>query len=530
MSGRHRREARCLIKAKDRIIILMDALIMLRTALVILIMSCVVVLQGCQRGSEKDVPAGEVVKAVVATVTTPAQVGVKVPSFPGAEGFGMWTPGGRGGRVIEVTSLEDKGPGTLREALEEKGPRIVVFRVGGLITLQTPLTISEPFITIAGQTAPRDGICVQGETTNINTHDVILRYMRFRRGNLVRRDDALGGYPQKNIIIDHCSASWGLDENLSMYRWMKPMPNGKKLKSPVENMTIQWCISSEALNTYNHAFGGTWGGKNCSFHHNLFASNAGRNPSIGWCDGLDYRNNVIFNWRHRTMDGGGAGMINVVNNYYKPGPAVNPGQIRYRVCKPDGRFDSDGRPNFGRWHVTGNVMEGSDEVTADNWAGGVQAEVEPNRLDEVLVSIKMVDAFAAPRINQQMAAEAYKLVLEGAGASLPKRDAVDARVTEMVKTGRVTFGNGIIMSPTDVGGWPKYSDVGKAPVDSDHDGMPDEWEKKYGLNPTDASDGAEDKDGDGYTNVEEYINGTDPTGVVDYSKPENNVSTLKALY
>jgi pectate lyase len=500
---------------------------MLKGAVVILTLAASIISQGCRSSSAPKQVMTESALAVPAS--TPAAEVISVPSFPGAEGFGMWTGGGRGGRVIEVTSLEDKGPGTLREAFEAAGPRIVVFRVGGLITLQTPLTISEPYITVAGQTAPRDGICIEGETTNMNTHDVIMRYMRFRRGNLVRHDDSLGGYPEKNIIIDHCSASWGLDENLSMYRWMKPLPDGKRLKSPVENMTIQWCISSEALNAYNHAFGGTWGGKNCSFHHNLFACNTGRNPSIGWCEGLDYRNNVIFNWRHRTMDGG-MNVINVVNNYYKAGPAANPGAIRYRICKPEGRFDAEGRPHFGKVHVTGNVVEGNEEVTADNWAGGVQLEVEPNRVDEVLVSIKMIEPFAAPKITQQSAEDAAKLVLDGAGAMLPKRDAVDARVTNMVKTGQVTFGNGIILSPTDVGGWPRYSDVGKAPEDGDHDGMPDEWEKKYGLNPNDPSDGMRDKDNDGFTNVEEYINGTNPTQYVDYSKPENNVNTLKALY
>jgi pectate lyase len=502
---------------------------MLRCTFLIVILSAVVILQGCQSKAAVAEMTSEPVSAPVVEVA--AMPSVKAPAFPGAEGFGMWTVGGRGGRVIEVTSLADRGPGTLREAFEAKGARIVVFRVGGLITLQTPLTISEPYITVAGQTAPRDGICIQGETTNINTHDVIMRYMRFRRGNLVRRDDALGGYPQRNIIIDHCSASWGLDENLSMYRWMRPVPGSdNRIKSPVEDMTIQWCISSEALDTYGHAFGGTWGGKNCSFHHNLFACNTGRNPSIGWCDGLDYRNNTIFNWRHRTMDGGGDGMINVVNNYYKAGPAANRGAIRWRICKPDGRFDAEGRPHFGKWHVAGNVVEDNEEVTADNWAGGVQLEVEPNRVDEVLVSIKMIEPFAAPAITQQSAADAFKLVLDGAGATLPKRDAVDARVTNMVRTGQVTFGTGIIKSPTDVDAWPKYSDVGKAPIDSDHDGMPDEWETKYGLNPNDASDGAEDRDNDGFTNVEEYINGTDPTQYIDYNKPENNVNTLKALY
>jgi pectate lyase len=213
----------------------------------------------------------------------------KIPAFPGAEGAGAWTPGGRGGKVYVVTSLNDKGPGTLREAVESNGPRMVVFRVAGIISLETPLTITNPFITIAGQTAPGDGVCIRGQTTEINTHDVVIRYLRFRRGNLKSRDDALGGHPVGNVIVDHVSASWGLDENLSLYRHVVNLPGGGIKKLPVENLTIQWCISSEALDLNNHAFGGTWGGKNCSFHHNLFASNTGRNPSIGMGGSFDFR-------------------------------------------------------------------------------------------------------------------------------------------------------------------------------------------------------------------------------------------------
>ena len=264
-----------------------------------------------------------------------AQEREKVPAFPGAEGAGAFTPGGRGGKVIEVTNLNDSGPGSLRQAVEAGGPRIVVFRVSGIITLEKSLAITNPFITIAGQTAPGDGICIRGHTTEINTHDVVLRYLRFRRGNLKDRDDALGGYPVRNIIVDHCSASWGLDENLSLYRYMQKMGGGPDKKRPAENLTIQWCISSEALDLNNHAFGATWGGRNGSFHHNLFACNTGRNPSIGWGDHFDFRNNVLFNWRHRTVDGGDASsMVNIVANYYKPGPAVNPGSARYRICRP----------------------------------------------------------------------------------------------------------------------------------------------------------------------------------------------------
>ena len=236
----------------------------------------------------------------------------------------------------------------------------MVFAVAGIISVETPLRINHAFITIAGQSAPGDGICVRGQTTEINTHDVIIRYLRFRRGNLRKRDDALGGNPVGNIIVDHVSASWGLDENLSLYRYMQKQTNGAKdLKLPVENITIQWCISSEALDLNNHAFGGTWGGKNASFHHNLFACNTGRNPSIGMDGDFDFRNNVSFNWRHRTMDGGdGSSRVNVINNYFKPGP-ITEGALRYRICKAQARNERDQFPGFGKWYVDGNAVEGT---------------------------------------------------------------------------------------------------------------------------------------------------------------------------
>src|SRR5262249_2822899 len=250
----------------------------------------------------------------------------RLPAFPGAEGAGAYTPGGRGGKVYAVTNLNDRGPGSLREAVEARGPRTVVFRVAGIITLETPLSGTHPFLTVAGQTAPGDGVCIRNQTFEINTHDVVLRYLRFRRGNLKVRDDALGGHPVRNVIVDHVSASWGLDENLSLYRHMVKTPDGKLKKLPVENLTIQWTISSEALDRYNHAFGGIWGGHGTSFHHNLFACNTGRNPDIGMGGSFDFRNNVIFNWRHRTLDGGdGSSEVNVIANYFKPGPATNPG-------------------------------------------------------------------------------------------------------------------------------------------------------------------------------------------------------------
>ena len=452
-----------------------------------------------------------------------------IPAFPGAEGAGAFTPGGRGGKVIEVTNVRDSGPGSLREAIEAEGPRIVIFRISGIITLKKLLTISNPYITIAGQTAPGDGICIRGQTTEINTHDVVLRYLRFRRGNIKDRNDALGGYPVGNIIVDHCSASWGLDENLSLYRYMKEMPDGPDKKMPVENLTIQWCISSEALDLNNHAFGATWGGKNCSFHHNLFACNTGRNPSIGWGDHFDFRNNVLFNWRHRTVDGGDASsMVNIVANYYKPGPAVNEGGIRYRICRPQHLDMYSEAKREGKWYVEDNFVVGNPKVSADNWDGGVQFDDAPTQAEikALKKKVRATTPAPAPSITQQSAEQAYELVLARAGAILPKRDPVDRRIIHIVRTGKPNFKNGIIDIPSDVGGWPQYKSS-PAPVDSDHDGMPDKWEKKFSLKWNDPSDGAKDSDSDGYTNVEEWLNGTDPTQFVDYRKPENNVDTKR---
>jgi len=443
-----------------------------------------------------------------------------IPAFPGAEGAGAFTLGGRGGKVFEVTSLSDGGPGSLRKAIEAEGPRIVIFRVSGIITLERALTISNPYITIAGQTAPGDGICVRGQTTEINTHDVVLRFLRFRRGNIKDRNAALGGYPIGNIIVDHCSASWGLEENLSLYRYMKKMPDGSQKKTPVENITIQWCISSEALDLNNHAFGATWGGKNCSFHHNLFACNTGRNPSIGWGDHFDFRNNVLFNWRHRTVDRGDASsMVNIVANYYKPGPAVNAGAVRYCICRPQHLDMYSEAQRDGKWYVAENFVVGHPKVTSDNWADGVQFDDDPSKA-EIQALIKKVRATtpaSAVPITQHSAEQAYELVLAQAGATLPERDPVDKRIINMVRIGKPTFGNGIIDTPSNVGGWPEYNSA-PAPIDSDHDGMPDAWEKKFGLKWNDPSDGPQDADMDGYTNVEEWLNNTDPTLFVDYRK------------
>jgi pectate lyase len=455
-----------------------------------------------------------------------------IPAFPGAWGGGMFTTGGRGGQVMAVTHLGDSGPGSLRAAINAEGPRIVVFRVAGIIRLQSNLDIDHPHITIAGQSAPGDGICLANHSLNINTHNVILRHLRIRRGRPEggQGSDNLGGNPAGQIIVDHCSASWGMDENLSLYRYMKPMPDGSRVKLPTTNVTVQWCISSEALNAGNHAFGGTWGGRDSTFHHNLFACNTGRNPSIGMSGEFDFRNNVIFNWRHRTMDGGDeTSLINVINNYYKPGPAANENmrstlaRIEQRnMYSPGNRWkagnwypEADRRP--GKWYVAGNIMEGFPEVIADNWKG--------MRGPEQLARVHT--PFEGWPVRQETALEAFESVLSQAGATLPRRDAVDRRVTRMVRTGDVLTADGIIDRPEEVGGYPEYAfDPGAVPPDGDRDGMPDAWEASHGFNADDPADGSRDADQDGYTNVEEYLNGTDPREFIDYDNLGNNVDRI----
>ncbi len=490
----------------------------------------------------------------------------KIPAFPGAMGGGEFSFGGRGGKVITVTSLADSGPGTFREACETGGARIIVFNVAGIIHLKTPVIIRAPYITIAGQTAPGDGVCIAGETVWANTHDVVVRHMRFRRGatDVGRRDDAFGGDPIGNIMIDHCSCSWGLDENISFYRHMFDPKNGRPQdKLPTVNVTIQNTISAQGLDTYNHAFGSTIGGENCSFMRNLWANNTGRNPSIGWNGIFNFANNVIYNWLHRTVDGGDyTAMYNIINNYYKPGPVTpKDALVGHRIIEPQsaGRSKLD-HAKFGRLYVVGNVMEGNDQVTKDNWNGGVQlrelkgAQISQEDAEKnYFPQMKVDEPFTMPQFPIMSANEAYNYVLDNAGANFPKRDIVDERIIHQVRTGEVyydkkadsktyfqfkyrklkpdSYKQGIITDISQVGGYPQYK--GKPYKDSDGDGMPDAWEIKYGLNPHDASDANGDLSGDGYTNIEKYINGIDPTKKVDWKDPKNNHDTLvgkKSLY
>ncbi|MCI9843711.1 polysaccharide lyase family 1 protein [Flavobacterium pectinovorum] len=481
-----------------------------------------------------------------------------IPAFPGAEGGGMYTFGGRGGNVYVVTSLEDRGPGTLREACEQGGARIVVFNVSGIIKIKSPLIIRAPYITIAGQTAPGDGICVAGESVWIDTHDVIIRHMRFRRGETFvgRRDDAIGGNPVGNIMIDHVSATWGLDENMSMYRHMySPGAGYPDEKKPTVNITIQNSLFGEALDTYNHAFGSTLGGENCSFMKNMWASNAGRNPSIGWNGIFNFVNNVVYNWYNRSTDGGDyTANYNIINNFYKPGPVTDLSQpISYRILKPESGRSKLPYMVFGRAYVTGNIVNNNEKVTKDNWDGGIQIENKKGELmgyDEAKTyfdKMKSDRPFPMPWFSKIMKAdEAYEYVLKNAGATLPIRDKVDERIVRTVKTGvpeyakgleKKTFyqfehrrlpmdsyKQGIITDISQVGGYPEYK--GKAYVDTDKDGMPDAWEKKYGLDPKDPSDAKKDLNGDGYSNIEDYINGVNPAIKVDWTDLANNKETL----
>ncbi len=432
-------------------------------------------------------------------------------AFPGAEGYGKWTVGGRGGRVLTVTNLKDSGEGSFRDAVEQTGARIVVFAVDGTIGLKSPLRINNDSITIAGQSAPGDGICLKDYPLVVNASNVIIRYIRVRVGDRYRLDsDGVGGgrYGQKNVILDHLSVSWSIDECLSIYK--------------TENLTVQWCLVAHSLNTSvhtkgSHGFGGIWGGYKATFHHNLLANHASRNPRFSSVDGtkwVDYRNNVVYNWGFKTAYGGGHhAEINMVDNYYKPGPASQ--HHRLLDVAEDGT---------GRYYVAGNVMAGDDAVTRDNHSAitdcagkcyipgrksagpdsGISPEAIPSQGEEC-ASCLVDSPFPSEPIHEDTPAVAYQRILESVGCSF-SRDSYDREVLRQVKEGIGTFGtNGIINSQEEVGGWPVLK-AGKALKDSDGDGMPDVWESKHGLNPKSASDASAYTLDGNYTNIEVYLN------------------------
>ena len=434
-------------------------------------------------------------------------------AFPTAEGYGKYSKGGRGGAVYEVTNLNDSGEGSLRAAVETSGARTVVFRVSGNIELESPLKIKNPYLTIAGQTAPGDGICIKNHQLSIDADHVIIRYIRVRLGDESGKDyDAIGSRFIKHLILDHVSASWSVDECVSIYQ--------------CDSITVQWCIVSESMSQSNHikgshGFGGIWGSNHGSYHHNLLAHHSSRNPRMASGSGYtDYRNNVIYNWGYNSCYGGEAfqngreefnfSTFNVVANYYKAGPATEPGKVSYRIANPSFRNETD---DFGKWYISDNVVEGNKKVSSDNWDGGVQTEIDFEK-------IKLDKAWPSMPINQQNAEAAYKLVLENAGALLPLRDAVDIRIIKEVKGGFATYEGkgykkshdvadttivcGIIDTQNDVGGWPELKST-PAPIDTDHDGMPDNWEDNKHLDKSNPDD-RNNVSSDGYTMLEKYLN------------------------
>jgi len=412
-------------------------------------------------------------------------------AFPTAEGYGKYTKGGRGGKVYEVTNLNTTGTGSLGAAISASGPRTVVFRVSG--TIKGDFRINNDYITIAGQTAPGDGITIKG-SISINSSNVIIRYIRVRPDPSVGEVDAMGCRGEKNIIIDHVSVSWSSDEVLSVYE--------------NDSVTIQWCIISEAcakiINGENtgHQFGGIWGNNLGTYHHNLFSSNASRNPR--WASDTkynDYRNNVVYNWGYNSCYGGENDFtVNMVANYYKAGPATR-SNVKNRIAAPG---------EGGKWYVADNYIDGYPDVTADNWLGMEGDDYT-----------KMSSPWDAMAINQQTPVEAYDSVLAKAGCSFPKRDRIDGHLIYDALNGVNSFegssynnnnpvsttikNGGILDSPYDVGGWPELNST-EAPTDSDYDGMPNYWEKANGLDTSLASDGNAYTLDTSYTNLEVYLN------------------------
>lgn len=416
----------------------------------------------------------------------------RAPAFPGAEGFGRYTIGGRGGRVIEVTNLDDAGPGSFRAAVMAAGPRTVVFRVSGTIALRSELKIREPYLTLAGETAPGDGICVKNYQVNFATQHVIMRYLRFRPGDeMGKEQDGFGGEGD-HIIIDHCSASWSVDETFSINK--------------ASNLTVQWCMATESLyhslhKKGNHGYGGLWGGPGGSWHHNILAHHTSRNPraSGNANSGLmDYRNNVIYNWGYNSAYGGELWPRNWINNYYKAGPATDE-KVRARIF-----LQKDPR---GKMFAEGNYVHGFPAITADNWKGGIDFAPDGEATEATL---RVRTPYVVAPVTTHPAVEAYERVLADAGCSL-RRDAVDRRIVEEIRTGTARFGasykgggKGIIDSQADVGGWPELRSL-PAPIDTDHDGLPDDWETAHGLDPHNAADGALINPATGYTRLEEYL-------------------------
>lgn len=463
-----------------------------------------------------------------------------VRAFPGAEGGGMFTTGGRGGRVIKVTNLNDSGEGSLRAAITASGTRTIVFEVDGIIELKSTLKINKGDVTIAGQTAPGDGICLKNYPLVVNADNVIIRYIRCRMGdtgNLTSGTDAMEGRYLKNVIIDHCSVSWCTDECASFYA--------------NENFTMQWCIISESLRNASHekgthGYGAIWGGVNASYHHNLLAHHDSRNPRFDGAEvyaplstktqlrddqrAVDYRNCVVYNFSNYPAYGGEGQKVNFVGNYYKWGPASTNG--------PGDSLDKNGNQTTNKakkrvfFYSISGIKEGVDyscpsvytggntnflfpahNINSNNWDGFVlDKNPGSTTLTKLTTPVAIAPDGTPAKVTSHTAEAAYAKVLDYAGASL-KRDAVDVRVVNDTRNGTAQCmngsnhsKNGYIDSQQDAGGWPTYK-AGIAPKDTDGDGIPDEWEDMAGLNKNASADGnTKTLDSTGrYTNLEVYL-------------------------
>ena len=460
----------------------------------------------------------------------------KTPAFPGAEGFGRYVSGGRGGKVYHVTNLNDSGTGSLRWAVGQNGTRTIVFDVSGTIHLKSVLNIKGGNLTIAGQTAPGDGICIADYPVSIQANNVILRYLRFRLGNKYVTEngadswDGLGGMDQQDIMVDHCSVSWSIDACLSIYG--------------VKNSTVQWCISSQSLQDAGHSkgahgYGGNWGGSGVTYHHNLMAHHESRVPRLGpryttqLDERLDMRNNVLYNWAGNGCYGGEAMKVNIVNNYYKPGPGTAQiSAVRQRRIAGIGIRTSQYVKTYpayqptehiwGKFYVDGNVNSKYSDVTNDNWTYGIYNQITNSDNDNLFTAttkdtIKLSQPIDFVYVTTHTATDAYKKVLAYAGCCLT-RDDVDQLIINDTQNGLATHTgsgnhNGMIDSqednkPVDAdanwSAWPTLNST-EAPVDTDGDGMPDSWETANGLDPNNAKDGSIVGE-DGYTNLENYLN------------------------
>ena len=470
-------------------------------------------------------------------------------AFPGAEGYGRYTTGGRGGAVYHVTNLNDSGEGSFRWACEQKGPRTIVFDVDGTIHLKSELKLRNGNVTIAGQTAPGDGVCIAEYPFTISADNVIIRFMRFRPGNKNITEemansgacdgwDGLGAIDQKDIIVDHCSVSWSIDECLSFVGCSRT--------------TVQWCIVSQSLvkghSKLSHGYGGNWGGRKASYHHNLLAHHTSRAPRLGprpttqLKEQMDMRNNVIYNYSGEGCYGGEGMKVNIVNNVYIPGPGnkywSGSNSNKFKRLAAVGVRNNNYVATYpayapalhlvGKYYVDGNYHYSDQNVTKDNWTDGVYSQITWSDWDdlantaakqaEMKKEIKAETPIEYVYTTTHGTTEAYTNVINYAGASL-SRDELDKTIASeaRTKTSRTAspastggLDKGFINTQTDVkgltggDGWPKLN-AGTAKTDTDGDGIPDEWEKANGLNPNDPTDGAKIT-ADGYSNLEHYIN------------------------